>query len=110
MNLKCSGVETNHGHFLDKIVFPEKRIYLLECDPSGPLNGKPVSTGADGRKGDGLDLIFLGQLETIPITTCQQFFLSVVPASPNGTHRMDDPLCRQAIALGDLGVAGLTTP
>ena len=65
--------------------------------------------GRDGGEGDGPRAKVVRHLKCRQVAGSQLVRLSVVPAVPHGSDCVDDPLGRETVALGRLGVARFAT-
>lgn len=98
--------EADEHHLLDRGVGGEKPLRFAQRDARRPFQGKAVGAGADGGKGDRLQLVLHRQREAVAVATGQEFILVIVSVAPDRPDRVDDELRRQPIALRDLGLAG----
>jgi len=80
---------------------------FAERDFNGLFDGVVVDAATDGGEGEGVEIVPARELEAGSIATGKQFGLVVASAVPNRAYRVENVLCGQAIALGELGVAGL---
>lgn len=104
---KITRREATELDLLDRRALAERLAHSGNGHRNRKLDGIAIDTGADGRKCNGPQPELAGKLDGIPIAGRQQFRLAVGSAAPDGPHRVNDVLCREAIALGALGLAGL---
>ena len=71
------------------------------------LQGEVIDPGADGGEVHAFATVFPGQLQAGAVAGFQQLRLPVAASVPHRAGGMDDVFCRQAVALGYLGLAGL---
>src|SRR5437879_13703499 len=95
--------ESDQLDLVQRDVGIDKLPDFLHRDARRPRNRVAVDATADGREGDrsGAELNRHGQ--GISVAGSEFLRFALVSTSPNRTDRMDDPLCREAIALGGLG-------
>ena len=65
-----------------------------------------VDARTDGRKIDRVAAVLARKAEAVAVAIGQQLRLTVLPVTPAGAGRMDDVVRRQAVAAGDLRLAG----
>ena len=75
-------------------------------DARGAIGREAIDAGRDRRKSDRGQPVRGGEIERGAITGGQQFVLALAAAVPYRTDGVDDVLCRQPIAAGDLGRTG----
>ena len=106
VNSQIFSGEAAEDHFVNSGGFEN----LLAHAGNGYLRRKShrvaVNTRTDAREGDRANTSFCGQLYRAAIAAGQQFWFSMVTTSPHRPHRVNDVLCRKAVALGDLGFPG----
>ena len=71
--------------------------------------GVAIRPGGDQRERHGLAPVGPGQLQRGAVGRGQQLPLPVAATPPDGAHRVDDELRRQAVAAGDFGLSGLAS-
>src|ERR1044072_4890923 len=84
------------------------RLDLVHGDLGRGLLGIAVDAGRDGREGDALQPMLLGQRQAVAIATRQKLRLPCLAAAPDRSDGMDHVACLQPVSLGDLGFAGRT--
>ena len=65
-----------------------------------------VDARADGREIDRVAAVLAREAEAVAVAIGQQLRLAVLPVAPAGAGRVDDVARRQAVAAGDLRLAG----
>ena len=70
------------------------------------IEREAVDARADGREIDRMTVVFARKAQAVAVAIGQQLRLTVLPVAPARTRRVDDVARRQAIAAGDLRLAG----
>lgn len=70
------------------------------------IKREAVDARADGREIDRMTVVFARKAQAVAVAIGQQLRLTVLPVAPARTRRVDDVARRQAIAAGDLRLAG----
>jgi len=82
---------------------------FAQRDFYGLLDWVVVDAATDCRERKSAQAVLACQAETIAITTREQLWLVVVAAIPDWAYGVKDVFCGQAIAFGELRVAGLAS-
>ena len=59
------------GDDLDSVALLQERAHLSKGNAAGPLHGKTISSGADGREGYALYAVLLCQGKRVPVAAGQ---------------------------------------
>lgn len=86
---------------LNSVALLQESAHLSKGNAAGPLHGKTVNSGADGREGYALYAVLFCQCKRVPVAASQLIVLAVVSAPPDGPDGMNDPPCRKTVASGD---------
>ena len=100
------GVKAGEDHLLNFIVLDQFHHRFAHCNFNCGFDWETVNAAADGRKCDGLELVFAGNGKTGSIAALQQFPLAVIATIPYRADGMDDVRGRESIAPGEFGLAG----
>jgi hypothetical protein len=95
------------GDDLNFVTLVQESAHLSKGNAAGPLHGKTINTGADGREGNALYAVLFCQDKKVPVAASQLIVLAVISALPNGPYGMNDPSCRKPVAFGDASLARL---
>src|SRR5437660_7998565 len=91
----------------DHLVDPGLRLDRAHRDLGRGLLGVAVDAGRNGRKGDALQAVLLGDSQAAAVTALEQRGLAGSAAVPHRADGMDHVPRDQVVALGDLGIAGV---
>ena len=94
------------GDLRDRRFLRQEAPHLGHGNGRGPLQRKPVHSGADGWKGDGSNPPLDGQRQAISVARRQQIVLAGAASSPDRANGVNDPPRRQLVACGDPGFPG----
>lgn len=79
----------------------------IDCNAGGKLDWIAIDARADTRESQRNCTCRTGQLDGAPIARCQEFWLSIAASTPDRTHRVNDVLGLESVALGEFRVASL---
>src|ERR1039458_3213931 len=109
MNLECGPAKADQPHLCHRRIPLQERLCLAHRDAGGAFHWEPVGPGADRGESNSADAMLFTEREAATVAACQQIIFPVLAITPDRTNRMDDPLCRQPVASGDLRLAGRAT-
>ena len=95
------------GDDLNSVALLQESVHLSKGNAAGPIHGKTINSGADGREGDALYAVLFCQGKRVPVAASQLIVLTVISAPPDGPDGMNDPSCRKPVAFGDASLARL---
>ena len=98
------GVEAAEDHALEAV---RMGLHLAHGDLGRRFLGIAVDAGRDRWEGDAFQAVLPGQRQAVAIAARQQLRFARCAAVPDRADGMDDVARFQAIAPGDLGLAGL---
>lgn len=107
VDLECVIVETNEVHEFDTGAC-DVGIDGGNGDAGGAFGREAVDARANGRKGDGANLVLGGEVETAAIAAGEQLVFVLRATMPDGPDGVKDPLGRKMKAGRGFGVAGGT--
>src|SRR5581483_1221425 len=80
----------NESYFVDAVVSSQKISCFVHGDVCGLRNRITVCPAANCRESSRLDSVFFRELQRIPIAIRQHLGLTVLAASPDRTHCVND--------------------
>ena len=93
------------GDDLNSVSLLQESVHLSKGNAAGPIHGKTINTGADGREGYALYVVLFCQDKRVPVAASQLIVLAVISASPDGAYGMNYPSRRKPVASGDASLA-----
>src|SRR2546430_8585685 len=103
---ECFVAKTGEDHVLNLRRGLQMLDRLCHRDTRRALQWKAIRAGADRRKGDRSDQVFIGKVQRVAIAACEKLVFVVLSAVPHRADRVDHEFGGQIIPARDACLAG----